>query len=472
MVKNSLFRSFPGVRHGAVILLLVVLLAAGCAGKNGGGAKTYDFTQIRRGSIEKTVSSSGSLNPVSTVKVLPRMSGKVEKINVDFNDQIRRGDVIAELNTDMLRLQREQQLAQVVKSRANYELQLINYRNQEALAAKNLISEYELKTGKTNLDIQAAELSAAEANLKVIETEINQYAFITSPIDGIVLERNINEGDTVVDSSSSNSTSIFTLAENLEEMQIESWVGELDIASIYEGQPVRFTLESIPGRNFAGTVESKRLMPSVQDNVVSYKVIVNVQNRDGSLLPGMTCAVDFIVERKEDILLASNAALRYQPTGMSAAEINDMVFAASLRGMDETQRAAASETRNRRSPAGSENAGSGSPPAGPGANGQAAGGLTGLLGGGNIPGGGRMGMGPGGAGGRQTAGGRSGATQGAQDPVQAAPPKPLWFIGEAGKLEVVLVRAGTTDGSSTEIVPLEAGALTDGSQIILRERVK
>ncbi|MDR0998209.1 MAG: efflux RND transporter periplasmic adaptor subunit, partial [Treponema sp.] len=431
--------------RGAAVIVLGAALSGGCAGNKGAGAKSYEFTRISRGAIEKTVSSSGSLNPVATAKVLPRMSGKVEKIHVDYNDQVRRGDVIAELNTDMLRLQREQQLAQVIKSRANYELQLINYRNQEALAAKNLISEYELKTGKTNLDIQAAELSAAEANLKVIETEINQYAFITSPIDGIVLERNINEGDTVVDSSSSNSTSIFTLAENLEEMQIESWVGELDIASIYEGQEARFTLESLPGRVFAGTVESKRLMPSVQDNVVSYKVIISVRNRDGILLPGMTCAVEFIEERKEDILLVPNAALRYQPTGMSAGEISDLVFAASLEGMDEDRRNALTEARNS---AREEGAGPSGGTAGPGGGG----GLTGLLGG-NMG----RGMGPPGPPGGRQGGGR---LQTASNPAResaAVPPRPLWIVGGNGKPEAVLVQAGTSDGSNTEITPLREG---------------
>ena len=106
----------------------------------------YEFTNVRRGTIERTVSSSGTINPVSTVKVLPQMSGKVERIYVDYNDPVRKGDILAELNTDMLRLKREQQYAAVTKARANYELQMINYQNQLALARKNLISEYELKT--------------------------------------------------------------------------------------------------------------------------------------------------------------------------------------------------------------------------------------------------------------------------------------------------------------------------------------
>jgi HlyD family secretion protein len=404
------------------------------------------------------------------------MSGKVEKIYVDYNDTVRRGDVLAELNTDMLRLQREQQAAAVIKARANYELQLVNYRNQEKLAEKELISEYELKTGKTTLDIQAAELAAAEASLAARETEINQYAYITSPIDGIVLERNINEGDTVVDSSSANSSSIFTLAENLEEMQIEAGVGELDIASIGKGQEVRFTLEALPGRIYGGTVESRRLMPAVQDNVVSYTVIISVENRDGSLLPGMTCSVEFIEERNEGILLAPNAALRYQPSALSAEEIAERVFNARLRGMDGAEQQAAREARSQALAAQA---------AGERSN-QAAGGLTGLV----MPRGPGMGGGRGGPGGNPgrsgvagTAGAaeaRAGGPGGGRGAEAAGPPRTLWYINNEGKPECILVRTGITNGSYTEIrgayrpqagPPGAGDEGLEGMRVILREKI-
>ena len=384
------------------VWVLLPLVFTGCAAKKA-GQRTYEFTEVRRGTLERSVSASGTINPVATVKVLPRMSGKVEKVHVDFNDPVRKGDILAELNTDMLRLQREQQMAQVIKSRANYELQKINYETQQALAAKKLISEYEFKTSKTNLDIQGADLAAAEANLRVIETEINQYAFITSPIDGIVLARNINVGDTVVDSSSSSSTSIFTLAENLKEMQIEAGVGELDVTSIRKDQAVRFTLESLPGRSFSGVVETLRLVPAVQNNVVSYTVIINVENQDGSLLPGMTCAVDFIVERNENVLMVPNAALRYQPTSLSAEAIADIVFNAGLKGMNEEQRKAALEARAK-TQAQTQTAGSAQSP---GASGT---GLAGLVSAPRMPGmgGGRTGPGGPGVQGSGAQGGRSG----------------------------------------------------------------
>ena len=427
-------------------LLYLVFFGVPTGKKKSNGS--YEFTQVSRGTLERSVSSSGTINPVSTVKVLPQMSGKVEKVYVDYNDPVRRGDILAELNTDMLRLKREQQYASYIKAKANYELQLINYRSQQALAEKNLISEYELKVSKTNLDNNAADLAVAEANLKTVETEINQYAFITSPIDGIVLDRRINVGDTVVDSSSGNSTAIFTLAENLNEMQIEAGVGELDVVSIQSGQPVRFSLESIPGRSFSGIVETLRLVPTVANNVVSYTVIVKVENQDGSLFPGMTCAMDFIVERSEDVLLVSNAALRYEPTSLSAERISDMVFYAGLENLNAEERQAAIEARAQAS---AQNQTSGQ-------NTNSS--LASLMMGQSQ----RMGAGQ-----RQfmNAGARQGAGQG-RNAVAPVVIRNLWFIDGDGKLEVIRVSTGISNGTITEILSPES---LEGRQVILRERI-
>jgi HlyD family secretion protein len=265
-------------------------------------------------------------------------------------------------------------------------------------------------------------------------------------------------GDTVVDSSSSNSSAIFTLAENLQEMQIESWVGELDISSIAEGQAVWFTLESLPGRTYQGEVESKRLMPSIQDNVVSYKVIISVENPDGSLLPGMTCSVEFIEERIENVLLAPNAALRFQPSGLSAEEISGLVFNAGLKGMDETRRAAAIATRAEVQKQAAQRTG----------NSQA--GLAGLF----MPGGGRMMGGPGGPGGQRADGSNAdGRNQGpASVEVPPSPPKPLWYLDSGGKPDCILVRTGTSDGVRTAISPVWEDDDLEGLSIILREKVQ
>jgi HlyD family secretion protein len=459
--EDILMKRTDGLLLG--LMLMNLLVYEGCTPKGNGAAQgragTYEFTTLARGTLEKTVSSSGSLQPVATVAVLPRMSGKVERVYVDYNEVISKGQVLAELNTDMLKLHREQQRASVIKARANYELQLLTYQNQQKLAEKNLIAEYELKTGKTTLDIHAAELAAAEASLLVIETEITQYAFITSPINGIVLERNINEGETVAESSSSNAAKIFTLAENLEEMRIETGVGELEIAAIYPGQDVRFTLEALPGRTFFGTVASKRLMPTVTDNVVAYTVIIQVDNRDGSLLPGMTCAVEFIEERRDNILLIPNAALRYQPRGWSTEAIADRIFNAGLQDMNETEQNTARAARLE--------AQTGAQTPGPGQT-RNSGGLPGL----GMAG---PGLGPGGRQNRSPIPQQPDPNSPRRPPEGAASPEPraLWFIDDQGKLDLILVRTGISDGSFTEIHALKGrnDENLEGRRIILRERV-
>jgi len=433
-------------------LLFFIAGLTSCSSKKNGPA-SYEFTGIMRGTLERTVTSSGTINPVATVKVLPQMSGKVEKINVDYNDTVRKGDVLAVLNTDMLKLKREQQAATVNKARANYELQLINFKSQQALAEKEFISEYELKTSKNNLDGLAADLAAAEANLKTIETEINQYAYIKSPIDGIVLDRRINIGDTVVDSSSGNSSSsIFTIAENLREMQIEAAVGELDVASIYKGQQVRFSLESFPKRTFSGIVENLRLIPVVSGNVVSYTVIINVENHDGSLMPGMTCAVDFIVERAENVLVVSNAALRYKPTNLTEEQISEMIYNASLANMSDEQREEATKARaqlQEQNKQAAQNSKSG---------------ITGLMMGQSnqlrMTGGNRQR--------RQSLGqGRQGQETGMGQSAGVVM-RNLWFINNEGKIGCFQVRTGISDGSLTEIISEEN---FEGRQVILREKV-
>jgi HlyD family secretion protein len=268
-----------------------------------------------------------------------------------------------------------------------------------------------------------------------------------------VLDRNINIGDTVVDSSSSsNSSKIFVLAENLKEMQIEAGVGELDVASIYKGQAVRFTLESLPGRTFSGMVDILRMVPVVSNNVVSYTVIIKVENQDGILLPGMTCAVEFIVERSENALMVSNAALRYRPTNMDAGQIDEMIFHASLAGMDNERRQAAIEARAQ---AQKERSGQNT-------NQGANLGLTGMVMG--TPSGANRMMG----GGRQ--GGQRQPGQG-RNTGEVIVMRNLWYIND-GRLEVMQIRAGISNGSFTEIYAgSDAADALEGKQVILREKI-
>ncbi|MDR0400335.1 MAG: efflux RND transporter periplasmic adaptor subunit [Treponema sp.] len=429
-------------------ILTPLLCFFSCKG-GGGPAASYETQTLRRGAVIKTVSSTGSLKPIATVNIRSQISGKVEQILADYNDEIKRGDVLAILNTETRRLQRDQLLAQVQKARSAYELQKIHYQNQEKLAERNLISPYELRQNRNQLESQAADLAIAEANLKVAETEINQYAFITSPVDGTVLSRSVNEGETVVEGASANSAAIFVIAENLREMQIESWVGELDINSIREGQEVRFTLEALPGRGFRGEVSSKRLSPSTQDGVVSYNVIVSVDNADLSLLPGMTCNVEFIEDSRENVLLAPNAALRYTPSSLSAGELDSLTAAkrsAALEKMGLARREAPAEERPP-APAGGRNPGSPAAAA-------------------------PLGRGFSGPPGRASGPARTPRpSRGPEAP--GAQLKALWFINGEGAFDCVMVAPGISDGSVTEVSSPELTEdLVAETRFIVRERVK
>jgi HlyD family secretion protein len=452
------------------VSLAILLPLCACGGRT--SAPEYEFQALRRGSIVKTVSSTGALKPVATVNVLSQISGKADQVLADYNDEVKKGDVLVILNTDTLRLQRDQLQAQVKKARSSYELQIVNYQNQEKLAERNLISPYELRQNRNQMEAQEADLAIAEANLRVIETEINQYAFITSPIDGTVLTRNINEGETVVEGSSANSSAIFVIAENLREMRIESWVGELDINAIYQGQEVRFSLEALPGRSFSGSVSSKRLSPSTQDGVVSYNVIIAVDNADLSLLPGMTCNVEFIEDFREDVLLVSNAALRYVPSSLSAARAEALVNAKRSAAL-ETPGAGADRWDGEAGEAtGAEGAAGGLRAAGP------ATGAAGREAGGRNQGAGRGARGTASWGGMPgfpgfPGGARTGRGDPAARPPQGPQLKPLWFINGEGALDCLVVRPGISDGSVTEVSSPELTEdLIAALQFIVRERIR
>lgn len=429
-------------------------LFLGACSKSGTQAvkRSYEFTTIGRASIEKTVSATGTLEAVSEVEVLAQMSGRVEKVYADYNQRVKKGQLLVKLNTDMLKLQAEEEQAAVRKAQANYDLQLLNYQNQRKLAEKGLVSDYDLKSSKTALEVDAAELASAQSALKVIETEINQYAFITSPIDGIVLDRDVEEGTSVVSSTSSSASALFTLAEDLSLMDIKTEVDELDIAAIKKGQEAKFTVEALPSQVFRGTVSEVRLVPKTSDNVVSYYVIVRAHNVGGKLLPGMTAQVDFIEQSKKDVLVVPNAALRFQPSTLTTAQIERKVFAAGLAGMDADQQAEAlkqyDDAKKGAADATAKKSGSS--------------GLAGLVGVGGGPGG------PGGPGFEQR---RTGSKAGSGEGASAAPAevekKTLWYLDEKGEFQVIQVEAGVSNGTSTEI----SGEGLEGRKVILKEKV-
>ncbi len=490
MKKRWIFLALGMAAVGAVAVLGLSTKQTTSKAKT---AKAYDYTQAKLGSIEKTISTSGTLQPVSTVKVISQMSGRAENVYADYNDTVRKGQVLVSLNTDMLKLQEQQSSASVQKAQANYDLQALNYANKQALAAKDLISEYDLSSAKTTLAVAAAELASAKASFQVIETQLMQYALIKSPIDGIVLDKNVEVGQTVVESSSATASALFTLAEDLSTMEIKAAVDELDITSVKTGQEVRFTVESQPGSEFTGVVKEIHLIPVTTSNVVNYYVIISAPNKGNRLLPGMTATIDFIEQKKSDILLIPNAALRYTPSSLTAEEVKKLTFLARLPAearvatalkYDEAVKAAAeAKAKGTTATSGTGLAGllmgrgpggPGGPPGGPGGfGGQAAARTTtarstrspsATAAAGTAAAAGAAGMA---AAGRAAAQAAAQAAAGSEKPAPAR--KPLWYFDSEGKIACVLVEVGISDGSNTEISGTED---LSALKFILREKAE
>jgi HlyD family secretion protein len=401
-------------------------------------ATNYEFAEVEKGKLETKVTSTGTLAPVSTVKVLSQMSGIAEKVSANYNDKVKKGQVLATLSTDMLKLDEKEAQANLDIALANYNLATLDYQNNLTLNKKGLVADYDLKSSKTTLDVKKATLASAKSALQVIETELNQYAKITSPIDGTIIERDIDVGQSVVIGTSSNATALFTIAGDLSKMEIKAEVDELDIASITVGQNVRFTVEADPSRTYSGAVSTIRLDPFTKDNVVYYYVIIKADNKDGSLLPGMTANVEFIKDSKESAVLVPNTALRYQPSALNAKEIARSEYASGLSDLSADQQKSALDAYD----ASLKSAASSSKSTSTGLS-------TVLSGGGGMP--------------RPSSGKTSGTTTAA-----SSSRKYLWYLDSQGKLAVRAVNVGISDGTHTEI--LGADDLV-GQSVIVKEKV-
>jgi HlyD family secretion protein len=456
---------------GITIVLILVAIGVGVfilssTKKSGASAKTqsYDFTTISRGAIESDVSSSGTLSVVNSVSVLAQMSGRIETLNVDYNDKVKKNEVLATINTDMLKLNEKQAQAAVDKAQANYDLQVLAVQNALTLASKGLLSDYDLKTAQATLNQAKADLDSAQASFEQIQTQIDQYAYITSPIDGIVLQRDIDLGQSVVGGGTGTSTALFTLTDDLSKMLIDAQVDELDISGIAVGQDVHFSVEAYPSDSFTGKVKSIRLLPTTTNNVVNYDVMIDAANKSGKLLPGMTANISFVKQKKENVLVVPSAALRFTPSTLSAAEIKKAEFLASLGDLTPAQVQAAEaryDAEQKAMAAGRTGART------------TASGLSSLMGGARLGGPGFGGPPGGFRPGQSSRTGQAGAGNGpgsAQQPgaAPAAQKKTLWYVDSSGKLAALLVLPGITDGLSTEIVGADN---LEGKKIIVKVKV-
>lgn len=301
--------------------LIVVLVTFGLVlknifkPKNGNG---FEFVEIKKGTLENIVSSTGTLSAVETVEVGSQVSGIIEKIFVDFNDPVKKGQVLAVLDKTLFEVSVKDAQARVFQARASLDQAEAEVKRNQPLFEKGHISESEFLVIKTTAQKAKADLKIAEATLDKAKTNL-EYTVIRSPIDGTVIERTVDAGQTIA--ASFQAPKLFIIAKDLTRMQIEAYVDESDIGQIKENQTVQFTVQTYPEKNFTGDVRQIRLQPQTIQNVVTYTVIIDAPNEESLLLPGMTATVDFIMEQAQDVLMVSNKALNFSPP---AEMIQDM----------------------------------------------------------------------------------------------------------------------------------------------------
>jgi len=302
---------------------LLVLLVLGVAGavswwlmpKKVAPENRYVTAPLERGSITQIVSANGTLNPVKLVNVGSQVSGIVKKLYADFNNHVQAGQVLLELDPALNQAQLQQSIANVSNAKASLELALANETRMSTLYAQEYVSRQELDQAVQALKSAQAQLAVAEAQAERDRTNL-AYTVIRSPVSGVVVSRAVDVGQTVA--ASFQTPTMFTIAQDLSKMQIDSSYAEADVGNIHEGQPATFRVDAFPDRNFNGVVNQVRLNPTTQQNVVTYDVVIAVDNSDQVLMPGMTAYVNIIVAQRKEALLVPNAALRFRSSETKA----------------------------------------------------------------------------------------------------------------------------------------------------------
>lgn len=286
--------------------------------------QTYKSEEITRGTIENTVSATGELSPLTVVDVGSQISGLIDTVLVDYNAVVRKGQLLARIDSTMLSASVKEAKANLAKAESALEEAEYKFNLNKNLFERGLISEADFVPYRFALKTQEASLESAQATLTRAEKNL-EYASIYSPINGIVIEKNIEEGQTVA--ASLSAPTMFQIAEDLSRMEILVDVDESDIGYIKQGQKVRFEVQAYDDEQFTGVVSQIRLQPETISNVVTYTVVVEAENRDDLLLPGMTASVDFITESKDNVLTVPNKALRFTPDDETVAAFRERMTA-------------------------------------------------------------------------------------------------------------------------------------------------
>ena len=296
------------------LIIAISLVAAGVAtfwlfGGKPTSAK-WVFASVDRGAIVQRVTANGTLNPVVLVNVGTQISGTVLKLHTDFNQPVKAGQLLAELDPSLIEAQIRQSEANLLSAKAVLNNAVLALNRSEQLKSKGFVSDGALDSLRRDVETASAQVMQSEAQVARDRTNLS-YSKVRSPIDGIVVNRGIDVGQTVA--ASFQTPTLFQIARDLQRMQIDTSVAEADVGVIAPNQPVRFTVDAFQDQDFSAKVRMVRLNPTTQQNVVTYNVVIDVNNKDGQLLPGMTAQVSIMTNRKDDVIRVPSSALRFRP---------------------------------------------------------------------------------------------------------------------------------------------------------------
>ncbi|ODU05941.1 MAG: efflux transporter periplasmic adaptor subunit [Thiobacillus sp. SCN 63-1177] len=306
-------------KTGMLVLLVMVIAAAAWwwNGKNKPAEPQYRTVAVDRGDIAAEVSANGTLNPVTLVNVGTQVSGTVRRIDADFNQQVKAGQVLAELDPALFKAALAQSTANLANAQAQLDLAEANAVRMQTLFKQEYVSQQELDQTLAARAQAAAQVRLARAQVTRDQTNLG-FSIIRSPVDGTVINRQVDVGQTVA--ASFQTPTLFQIGKDLTQMQIDSTVSEADIGQIKVGQPVKFRVDAFPDTEYTGAVRQVRLNATTAQNVVTYNVVVNVANPDLALMPGMTANLRVLVETRPGVLRVPTTALRFRPQAGNVVE--------------------------------------------------------------------------------------------------------------------------------------------------------
>jgi HlyD family secretion protein len=269
----------------------------------------YRTALVETGNLTQTVTASGTLNPVELINVGSQVSGTVAELNADFNDRVKKGQVLLKLDPTLFNAQIKQGEANLASAQASKRLALATLERNEKLVAQNYISAIAMDQAKREVDVADANIKVAKAQLESAQANLNN-SVIRAPIDGVIIKRTIDMGQTVA--ASFQTPNLFQIARDLTKMQIDTNVSEADVGALKDGQPAHFVVDAYPDREFDAKLRQFRLAANVQQNVVTYNVVLDVDNQQELLKPGMTAQVRLVVGARQNVLRIPTAALRFK----------------------------------------------------------------------------------------------------------------------------------------------------------------